>query len=320
MIAVTAGPDAGLAWHYGDPMGEQRALVAGRGRVDLSNRAVVAITGTDRLAWLHSLTTQHVESLAPGSTTAALVLDPNGRIEHALAGFDDGETFWAHTAADTAPALINWLNMMRFAMRVEVTDRTPDLAVIWGVGDAPAVPVVRRGPDTFGGWEALVPRAELESHLGAVRAGTWAYDALRIAAGVPRVGVDTDARTIPNEIAMPDGLLLGMATHLEKGCYRGQETVAKVHSLGRPPRRLVRLQLDGSRDELPAMGAELVLDDKQVGFVGSSARHFEEGPIALGLVKRGIAVTATLLAGGIPAAQEPLVDPDVGLHFRAKLR
>lgn len=319
MITVTSGPDTGLPWHYGDPMGEQRALVAGSGRVDLSNRAVVTVTGPDRLSWLHSLTTQRLEGLAPGSSTAAFVLDPNGRIEHALAGFDDGQIFWAHTAAETASALVAWLNSMRFALRVEVGVR-PDIAVIWGVGDAPGVSVVRRWADTFGGWEAFVPRADLSSHLSDVRAGTWAYDALRIAAGVPRVGVDTDARTIPNEIAMPDGPLLGMATHLEKGCYRGQETVAKVHSLGRPPRRLARLQLDGSADEFPAAGSELSWNGKPAGFVGGSSRHYEEGPIALALVKRAVPVDAVLLAGEIPASQEVLVDPDVGLHFRANLR
>lgn len=319
MIPVASGPDAGLAWHYGDPMGEQRALVAGRGRVDLSNRVVLTVSGADRLSWLHSVTTQRLAGLEPGSATAAFILDPTGRIEHTLSGFDDGETFWVHTAAETAPALLAWLDSMRFALRVEVTDR-PELAVVWGTDAVPDVPVVRRWGDTFGGWEALVPRSELAGYLGDVRAGVWAYDALRIAAGVPRIGVDTDSRTIPNEIAMPDGDLLGMATHLKKGCYRGQETVAKVHSLGRPPRRLVRLQLDGSVDGLPAVGADLTLDGKSVGFVGSSSRHYEQGPIALALVKRAVPVDAELLAGGIPAAQEVLVDPDVGIHFRPQLR
>lgn len=320
MILGTSGPDAGLPWHYGDPFAEQRALLAGRGRVDLSNRGVVAVTGPDRLTWLHSLTSQHLESLPAGSTTAAFVLDPHGHIEYALAGFDDGETFWAHTAAETLPALVEWLDRMRFMLRVEVADRTPDLALVFGADAPPDVPVVRRGPDTLGGWEALVPRASLPDVLGDVRAGTWAYEALRIAAGVPRIGVDTDARTIPNEIAVPDGDRLGVATHLQKGCYRGQETVAKVQNLGRPPRRLVRLQLDGSVEALPAVGAPIVLDGREVGFVGGSARHFEEGPIALGLVRRAVPVDAELLVDGIAAAQDVLVDPEVGLHFRATLR
>jgi hypothetical protein len=146
------------------------------------------------------------------------------------------------------------------------------------------------------------------------RAGTWALEARRIAAGVPRIGLDTDHRTIPNEIG-----LLGVAVHLDKGCYRGQETVARVHTLGRPPRRLVRLHLDGSVDALPAPGAELELDGRGVGFVGGSARHFELGPIALGLIKRGTPLEAPLTVDGIAAAQEPLLDPDIGLHVRPAL-
>ncbi|WP_051209145.1 YgfZ/GcvT domain-containing protein [Propionicicella superfundia] len=320
MIVADSGLDAGLPWHYGDPFREQRELVAGRGRVDLSNRGVLTVTGPDRLTWLHSLTSQHLEALPARTSTATFVLDPHGHIEHALAGYDDGETFWAHTAADTLPALVDWLDRMRFMMRVEVADRTADLALVWGADMPPDVPVVRRGPDTFGGWEALVPRERLDAVLGDVRAGTWAYEALRIAAGVPRIGVDTDARTIPNEIAVPDGDRLGIATHLQKGCYRGQETVAKVQNLGRPPRRLVRLQLDGTAEALPAAGTPVVHDGREVGFVGSSARHYEEGPIAFALVKRGVPVDAEVLVDDIAAAQDVLVDPDVGLHIRPKLR
>ena len=146
------------------------------------------------------------------------------------------------------------------------------------------------------------------------KAGTWALEARRIAAGVPRIGLDTDHRTIPNEIGM-----LGTAVHLDKGCYRGQETVARVHNLGRPPRRLVRLHLDGSVDALPTAGAELTLDGRPIGFVGGSARHFELGPIALGLIKRGTPLDAQLAVEGIAAAQEPLVDPEAGLHVRPTL-
>src|SRR5207247_667215 len=113
---------------------------------------------------------------------------------------------------------------------------------------------------------------------------------------------------IPNEVG-----LLGVAVHLDKGCYRGQETVARVHTLGRPPRRLVRLLLDGSVDTLPAAGAALQLDGRTVGMVGGSARHHELGPVALALVKRSVDPAATLLADGIAANQEVLVDPEVGL-------
>ena len=99
MTAVVAetGPDVGVPWHYGDPMREQRLLTGGDGVVDLSHRGVIAVTGPDRLTWLHSLTTQDLEGLEPGRGVTALVLSPHGHIEHVLYGVDDGETFWAHT-------------------------------------------------------------------------------------------------------------------------------------------------------------------------------------------------------------------------------
>jgi len=314
MSAVVAqtGPDAGVPWHYGDPMHEQRRFDAGEGVVDLSHRGVITVTGPDRLSWLHSLTTQYLEGLKPGRGVTTLVLSPHGHIEHVLYGVDDGETFWAHTEPGAAQALASWLDSMRFLMRVEVSDRSGEYAVVWSAAQFAAEQLVRIGPDSLDGREIFVPHGQLEAIMDrGPKAGTWALEARRIAAGVPRIGLDTDHRTIPNEIG-----ILGTAVHLDKGCYRGQETVARVHNLGRPPRRLVRLHLDGSADALPAPGAELELHGRAVGFVGGSARHFELGPIALGLIKRGTPLDAQLTVEDIAAAQEPLVDPEIGLHVR----
>ncbi len=315
-VIAESGPDEGVAWHYGDPMREQRAIETGDAVVDLSHRGVVTITGPDRLTWLHSLTSQHLDALAPGVGTTALILSPQGHIEHVLYGVDDGETFWAHTEPGGGAALAGWLDRMRFMLRVEVADRTSDTAVIWRAGNVDeSAGVLRRGEDSLGGAEIFISRDRLATQLEQGRpAGSWAYQARRIAAGVPRIGVDTDHRTIPNEVG-----LLGVAVHLAKGCYRGQETIARVHTLGRPPRRLVRLQLDGSVDRLPESGSAITSAGREVGFVGSSARHFEDGPIALGLIKRNVAVDAPLETDGIAAAQEVLVDPEVGQHVRAKL-
>ena len=150
---------------------------------------------------------------------------------------------------------------------------------------------------------------------GLKLAGLQAYDALRIAAHRPRFGVDTDHRTIPHEVGW-----IGSAVQLDKGCYRGQETVARVHNLGHPPRRLVFLHLDGSEDRLPDHGDPVQLEAATVGFVGSAARHYELGPIGLALVKRTTPVAATLLAGGLPAAQEVIVPPDAGGNVKVTLR
>ncbi len=314
-VFVADGPDAGTPWHFGDPMREQRLLEQGEAMVDLGHRGVITVTGPDRLAWLHSLTTQQLADLEPHRGVTSLVLSPHGHIEHALYGVDDGETFWAHTEPGAAGPLIAWLDRMRFLMRVEVVDRSDAYAVVWTARSAADDHLARIGEDSLGGRELFVPRARLASVLaGAPPAGAWAFEARRIAAGVPRIGLDSDHRTIPNEIG-----LLGVAVHLDKGCYRGQETVARVHTLGRPPRRLVRLHLDGSADALPPAGAPLELDGRAVGAVGGSARHYELGPIALGLIKRNVDPDAALVVAGIAASQEILVDPEVGLHVRPAL-
>ncbi len=293
------GVDAGVAWHYGAPVAEQRRLETGSGWVDLSHRDVVTIGGPDRLALLHAMTTQHVERLAPGTWTEALILSPHGHVEHQFAGVDDGDVMTVHTEPGAGPALIDFLTSMRFMLRV-------DLAV-----SADRAVVHRAGQGTQ--FVASGELAELPRQWGDP-SGTWALEALRIAAGRPRIGLDTDARTIPNEVGW-----IGSAVHMDKGCYRGQETVARVHTLGRPPRRLVLLHLDGSVDRLPEVGADLVLDERTVGRVGSSARHHELGPIGLGLVKRSTDPAVDLLADGVAAGQEVLVDPEVGLHVRARL-
>ncbi len=296
------GIDAGVAAHYGSFNSEQRTLESGEGFVDLSHRDVIRVAGPDRLTWLHSLTTQHLVNLQPKQWTAALVLSPNGHVEHAFEGYDDGEALVAHTEPGHGAALIEFLARMKFMMRVEVSDVTDELAVTW----RPAAE----------GYE-FIPRDKLTTYAEAAgpACGLWAFEALRIARGEPRLGLDTDHRTIPNEVGW-----IGPAVHLDKGCYRGQETVARVHTLGRPPRRLTLLHLDGSENRLPAVGAELRHGDKVVGFVGTSARHHELGPIALALVKRNVPLDVTLEVDGMPAAQETVVDPEVGLHVRPKLR
>jgi folate-binding protein YgfZ len=301
--AVAADPpDAGVAAHYGDPFKEQRTLEAGTGFVDLSHRPVVRVSGPDRLGWLHSLTTQHLSALPAGQATEALVLSPHGHVEHALYLVDDGEATWLHLEPGDAEGLVEFLDSMRFLLRVEVSDVSADWAVVWQpVGGPDPAHVTRAGRR---GRELFLPRADLAEWAADAGppAGIWAAEALRVAAREPRLGFETDHRTIPHEVGWLD-----VAVHLDKGCYRGQETVARVHNLGRPPRRLVFLHLDGSVETLPSHGAEVRLGERQVGFVTSAARHYELGPIALALVKRSTPTDVPLLAGGVAAAQEVVV-------------
>ncbi|MGW0857470.1 CAF17-like 4Fe-4S cluster assembly/insertion protein YgfZ [Streptomyces sp. NPDC002690] len=306
------GRDEGVAAHYGDLFREQRALAGGDGFVDLSHRGVVTVTGDDRLSWLHLLLTQHVTDLAPNRATEALILSANGHIEHALYLVDDGTTTWAHVEPGTLAELVAYLESMKFFYRVEVADRTEDFAVVHlpagSITEVPEGLAVREEPH---GRDVFLPRADLEAYTTGAgpAAGILAYEALRVEAHRPRLGFETDHRTIPHELGW-----IGTAVHLQKGCYRGQETVARVHNLGKPPRRLVFLHLDGSEVHLPGHGTPVRLasdgaEGRQLGFITTSARHHELGPIALALVKRNVAVDAELLAGDTAAAQETIVEP-----------
>jgi folate-binding protein YgfZ len=306
------GVDEDVAAHYGDLFREQRALVDGAGFVDLSHRGVVTVTGEDRLAWLHLLLTQHVSDLPAGRATEALILSPHGHVEHALYLVDDGGTVWIHVEPGTQDALIDYLESMKFFYRVEVADRTPDIAVVHlpagSITEAPRGTAVR---ETAYGRDLFLPRTDLDAFAeqGGPTIGILAYEALRVEAHRPRLGFETDHRTIPHEVGW-----IGSAVHLNKGCYRGQETVARVQNLGKPPRRLVFLHLDGSEVLLPPHGAAVRLaedgmEGRKLGFVTTSARHHELGPIALALVKRNVPPEARLIADTTAAAQETVVQP-----------
>lgn len=270
--APEGSADSGVPWHYGEPFAEQRRLAAGEAVVDLSHRGVITVTGPDRLSWLHSLTTQHVAELAPQVWTLALILSPHGHVEHELHMIDDGETTWITCEPGTAESLRAYLDGMRFMLRVEVADVSADYGVI------------------YDGGEVIVPRDEVESRLGDERAGTWALEALRVAAGVPRMAHETDHRTIPHEVGW-----IGSAVHLQKGCYRGQETVARVQNLGRPPRRIVLLHLDGSDNRMPVHLDPVVFDGKEIGWIGTAVQHYELGPIATAIIKRTVPENADLI-------------------------
>ncbi|MEV3860623.1 folate-binding protein [Streptomyces sp. NPDC050095] len=306
------GVDEGVAAHYGDLFREQRSLADGAGVVDLSHRGVLTVTGDDRLSWLHLLLTQHVEQLPPNQATEALVLSANGHIEHALYLVDDGTTTWVHVEPGTREALAAYLESMKFFYRVEVADRTDEFAVVHlPAGSIAPVPDGVAVRETAYGRDLFLPRADLEAYAAAhgPAVGLLAYEALRVEQHRPRLGFETDHRTIPHELGW-----IGSAVHLQKGCYRGQETVARVQNLGKPPRRLVFLHLDGSEVHLPPHGAEVRLaadgpEGRKIGFVTTSVRHHELGPIALALVKRNVPLDAQLMAEDTAAAQEVVVEP-----------
>ena len=308
-IAGTA--DESIAWHFGDPHREQRLLVEGIGIVDISNRGVVTVTGPDRLTWLHTLTTQYLENLQPHESALVLILSPHGHVEHELHLVDDGETSWLIVEPGTADSLEKYLISMQFMLRVEISNVTSQFAVVWEpIAAVDPLHPTWLVPEPFAGRgllgrEVIIPRANLNSRLekAPAQSGSWALEALRVAATMPRMGAETDHKTLPHEVGW-----IGSAVHLQKGCYRGQETVARVQNLGKPPRRLVLLHLDGSAEILPGHGAPVFAGDKEVGWVGTGARHYEFGPVATAIVKRNVPIEAVLTIhtdeGEVPAAQE----------------
>ena len=300
-VLVESGLDQGAIWHFGEPNREQRELAAGNGWADLSHRSIITIAGADRTKWLNDMMTQELATLPQGEWTETLLLDAHGHIEQQLFLVDDGSAIWVHTEAVNAEGLITYLNKMKFMLDVDVQDRSEEFVVLRAPGT----------PDKLGGPYVLVPRTELTAFTlayaaaGHIQVGTWALEAERIAAGRARILLETDYKSIPNELGF-----LHTAVHMNKGCYRGQETVAKVYNLGRPPRRLVLLHLDGSMVHMPEHGAKVMYDGKEIGQIGSMSRHYELGPIALAVIKRSVPMEATLDIDGVSATQEVLVSAD----------
>ncbi|BBY57822.1 CAF17-like 4Fe-4S cluster assembly/insertion protein YgfZ [Mycolicibacterium sarraceniae] len=330
-------PDAGAVWHYGDPLGEQRSATLDAVVVDRSNRAVIKLTGADRRSWLHSLSSQHVSEQPDGTSTENLSLDGQGRVEDHWVQTELGGITYLDTEESRGEPLLAYLRKMVFW--ADVAPAAADLAVLSLLGpglpesavlatlglkelpaESEAVPVegggfLRRMPTERGQIELdlVVPRAGVADWLsrlesaGVRRAGVWAYEAHRVAAQRPRLGVDTDDRTIPHEVGWIGGPGQG-AVHLDKGCYRGQETVARVHNLGKPPRMLVLVHLDGSGDR-PVTGDPLLAGGRVVGRLGTVVDHVDLGPIALALVKRGIPAETALTTGGEHEVAAE-IDPD----------
>ncbi|WP_026919646.1 YgfZ/GcvT domain-containing protein [Gordonia shandongensis] len=328
-------PSQGVAWHYGDPLAEQRAATRGAAIVDRSDRFVLELTGTERLTWLHTVSSQHLTELSDRRSAENLSLDLQGRIEDHFVLTDIDECTWIDTESSRGQTLTDFLSKMIFWAQVTAAAR-PDMAVVTLLGPdvltgpiaeaialpadadryrAGDLPELRHDDEPLGFWRVMpslgegastpvvdlvIPETDLVewwtilTAAGAVPAGMWAYDALRVNALRPRLGLDTDERTIPHEVDWIGGPDEGGAVHLDKGCYRGQETVARVANLGRPPRRLVLLHLDGSSSYRPVTGDPVTAGGRTVGRIGTVVDHFENGPIALALVKRSIPVDAEL--------------------------
>jgi folate-binding protein YgfZ len=300
--------------HFGNPLGEQRQLLQSQAAIHRIDEQVLLLSGEDALSWLHSITSQNIKNLKLGESTETLVLTPTGHIEHQIkvVAFDGG--LYLIVNKDRAPALLKWLIQMRFRSKVEISET--DLDIWGGFGDLGLSELVwvdgfDAEPKGSVRYAAEVQSFPYREYLLAPRkkpelaeAGMLAFDALRIAAGRPEI-TDIDDRSLPHEFDW-----LASSVHLSKGCYRGQETVAKVHNLGHPPRRLIVLNLEVG-DTVANPGEEISYQGKLVGKVLAGALHYEAGSLALGLVNRNTPYL-DLEVCGMTASQRVLVPADAG--------
>lgn len=340
-VLMEEGPRAGLPAHYGWTADEQDRFEGGSAYVYLGQIGVVRVTGSDRISWLTNMFSQTLEGMATAASAEALLLDPQGRIEYQMGVVADEDVTWLLVAKDKAADLTAFLDSMRFMMQVEVENASADYRAVLTDNELarPDQSSFDRTTDALGGvtwvdpWPEvtpggtryytgdhpgadhqfrihLVPADQMDSLVedlqqrGLTPAGVLAAEAARIAAWRP-TAAEVDDRTVPSELDA-----LRTAVHLEKGCYRGQESVARIVNLGRPPRRLTLLHLDGSGENTPQPGDPVEHNGGQVGHVTSVAEHWVLGPVALALVKRTLDPTLQIKAGGADATQEVIVPFD----------
>jgi tRNA-modifying protein YgfZ len=325
--AVSAqGIDTGVALHYGDPMGEQRAALTAAGFVDRSNRTLLGVTGRDRLAWLDALMSQRVADLPEGRAAEALILTLDGHVEFYCVVTNVGDMIvLGAEPGGRGDLMLDFLLSHRSVFDVDVRVLSPEWETISVVGprcvDVLADVGIATPPDVYsvqslsGGGTArrmpfphrdtvdlMVPLpllSQIAHRLsgGARFVGIAAYEALRVMARRPRIRFEVGPGTLPHEVGW-----MGVAVTLDKGPFRGREAVERVE---RPPRRMVLLRLDPSLDELPRRHAPVTSDGRQVGFVGTAVRHVDEGPMASALLGADVPDDAPLTVGGAPATVEP---------------
>lgn len=311
-----------------NPFVDQRELVDGTAAI-VVDAAVLSVTGPDRFAVLNATLSQSLVGLAPRESREALELDGNGRIVRVLHILERDEDTLLIVPGATGSDVAEWLDSRVFMEDVSVDDLTDSVTVYGGTVSLSSTawtdpwPDVQPGGVTYGdgdapAWtwvESVVP-AGITPSVRVVPAST--ADALRVRAGRPGIS-EIDDRSLPHELDW-----LRTAVHLSKGCYTGQETVAKIHNVGHPPRRLVRLDLDGSDSVYAEAGDEVIVDGERVGVVTSAGVHWEDGPLALALVKRTVPVDApvTVIHDNHPIAarQDVIVPPTAGATAAARLR
>jgi hypothetical protein len=311
-----------------NPFVDQRRLVEGDAAVSIE-AGVVLVTGPDRFDVLNATLSQDLRGLAVGDSRDALELDGQGRIQHSIHVLESIDGTLLIVPGTSGADVAAWLDARIFMEDVQALDVTTQFSV-WGgavaFGDLAWIdpwPTVVPGGITYGdlvipGWawvETLLPAGE-QPNVDVL--GADFVDPLRVVAGRPSMA-EVDDRSLPHELDW-----LRTAVHLSKGCYPGQETVSKIHNVGHPPRRLVRLHLDGSESVFAEAGDLVMLNGDVVGTVTTAGNHFDDGPVALAVIKRTVDVTTELIVmhdeHPLAATQDVLVPPSTGATAAERLR
>lgn len=322
---------AGVAWHYGDPLAEQRRIERAPVVVDRSQRKVIKVSGEDAAAFLNNLLTQKLDDAPDGFSSSVLDLDIQGRILHQADVTRSGSDFYLDMPSYVFETFIDFLQKMIFWSKVEIEE--VDLGILTILGEAKELPSEVKATyirtvdwDGVARRDLAVERTRLREVANLLRdggiqlAGLMAFTAERVRAGEPEMRADLDEKSIPHEA--PRLINRGSAiraVHLEKGCYRGQETVGRVENLGRSPRLLVLLQLDGSSPGDAVAGSEIFAYGRRAGRLGTVIHDCDYGPVALALLKRSAIHAEELIIGdsGDSVEQNPIsatVDPDFLPH------
>ncbi len=322
--------------HFGRVEDEYWAVRQAVGVIDLSHRSLIRVTGSHRQRFLQAMVSNNTEALEPGQGCYATLLTNKGKLVADFAVYADADAYWLDLEPVLATSLINALDFFIIADDVTLTDVTTDWGLLSLQGpdadellmlvcgqELPELPrlshidchiagqdarLIARSHTGEDGYQLLAPMAALSAVWEALWAhrqtcelravGLDALEVLRIEAGIPVYGRDMTEETIPIEANLTD------AISYTKGCYVGQEVIARLDARGHVNRRLMGLRLEG--DALPQAGDVIVSPERDVGWVTSAAfSPTLQQPIAMGYIRREVNAPGTALSVQSASATMP---------------
>lgn len=269
--------------------------------VDRSDRPKLRFTGPQRAWYLHQITTQAFQDIAPGESRDAAMLTVHGRMVGFFEAVATDDSILCHFEPELDPDLPEAIRRYVFATQVEIDDVSDEYGLILTTAEPRvSVPAVVQEARWVGvpAHHLWVARSEVDAALDELRSGgaevvdETAIEVLRITNGVPRWGREMNTKTFPQETGIDR-----LAVHYDKGCYTGQEAMAKIHFRGKVNRKLVRLQATMPLD----IGADVELGGTRVGSVTSAVGGPDGSFYGLALVKHDVPSESQVVAGNVEA-------------------